>query len=93
MTKFAAGSNYAMKAMKRQIMARASRLVIESHKKVLSAFQTEALCLLHQVLEFKEQMQDKEKKAEEVLRMNYTQEVDLAMVLNQQSYVEERLPK
>ena len=44
--KFTAGSNYAMRAMKRQIMARASRLVIDSHRKVLDAFQTETLCLL-----------------------------------------------
>ena len=38
MNKFTAGTNYAMRAQKKQIMYRASRLVIDSHKRIIETF-------------------------------------------------------
>ena len=44
--KFTMGSKYALRAQKRQIMARASRLVVDSHDKLIQTFQKEAMALL-----------------------------------------------
>ena len=48
MDKFTLGSKYALTAQKKQIMARARRLVVDSHDKLLDTFQQEALSLLQQ---------------------------------------------
>ena len=81
MLKFTAGTNYALRAQKKQIMARASRLVIDSHKRIIETFQNESMCLLDQVDSMKLNLYEAELKVERLLKLNYSQEVDLAIVL------------
>ena len=50
------------------------------------------MCLLDQVKHYKDNLEFREKKCDEILLQNLSQEIDLSMVLNQQSYLEERLP-
>ena len=38
MDKFTCGSKYALRAQKKQIMSRATRLVVDSHNKLLESF-------------------------------------------------------
>lgn len=47
MDKFTLGSSYALKAQKKQLMVRASRLVLDSHNKLVETFSKEALTILH----------------------------------------------
>ena len=60
--KFTLGSKYALRAQKKQIMGRATRLVVDSHNKLLETFQKEALSLLYQTMGYK---QETEKKTEQ----------------------------
>ena len=54
MDKFTLGSKYALRAQKKQLMARATRLVVDSHKKLMDTFENEALILLWQSQQMKE---------------------------------------
>lgn len=45
MDKFTLGSKYALVAQRKQVMARATRLVVKSHENLLKTFQEEALTL------------------------------------------------
>ena len=47
MDKFTLGSKYALVSQRKQIMARATRLVVDSHEKLLGTFQEEAIYLLY----------------------------------------------
>ena len=62
--KFTLGSKYALRAQKKQIMGRATRLVVDSHNKLLETFQKEALSLLYQTMGYK---QETEKKTEQCI--------------------------
>ena len=62
-------------------MARASRLVIDSHKRIIETFQNESMCLLEQVDSMKLNLYEAELKVERLLKLNFSQEVDLSVVL------------
>ena len=71
MQKYAAGTKYALRAQKKQVMARASRLVVDSNKKLLQTFQNEACCLLDQVESMKYRLAEKEAQCLRMLELNY----------------------
>lgn len=79
--KFTLGSKYALRAQKKQVMARATRLVVDSHNKLLEEFQNQAMILLYQSTKYKDELDVKTKFCDQLLATNRSLELDLAMVL------------
>ena len=93
MDKFTMGSKYALTAQKKQIMERASRLVVESNNKLLETFQNEAMIILHQNRTYEAELIKKTKQCDDLIKVNRDLEQDMFCILRQNDYVEERIPK
>ena len=91
--KFTLGSKYALKAQKKQLMARATRLVHESHEKLLDTFKVEALNLLAQTKKHKVIATEKTDISNRLIEANRSLEHDLALILRQNDYLEARIPE
>mmetsp|Transcript_3549 Transcript_3549/g.4087 ORF Transcript_3549/g.4087 Transcript_3549/m.4087 type:complete len:83 (+) Transcript_3549:155-403(+) len=74
-------------------MARARRLVVDSHDKLLATFQTEALSLLVQNRVQAEQLGVRNEQVEKLIKSNRQLELDMSQLLLQSDYTEERLPE
>ena len=81
MNKFTLGSKYALRAQKHQIMTRATRLVVDSHKKLMDTFENEALTLLYQTRIMQEELAKKTNQCDILIKANREQELDLACIL------------
>jgi len=90
--KFTLGSKYALTAQRKQIMARATRLVVDSHNKLLETFEKEALSLVYQTQKAQVELSLRNKQVERLVQVNRELELDLSMVLRQNDYVEARIP-
>ena len=91
--KFTLGSKYALVAQKKLVMARARRLVVDSHDKLLKTFQDEALTLLFQNRSDREELTLRNIQVEKLIKANRALELELSLILKQNDYLEERIPK
>jgi len=86
--KFVIGTIYALKIQKKMIMMRARAFVRATYGKVEETFKTEALILLEQFDNLKNQLKQREKELVDVLKVNHQLEVELSILTKQQDYLE-----
>ena len=73
-------------------MARARRLVVDSHDKLLDTFQQEALSLLQQTKVVSESLKVRNEQVKKLEFSNRQLELDLAHILKQDDYNDARIP-
>ena len=68
--KFTLGSKFALVSQRKQVMARATRLVVDSHEKLMETFQSEALTLLKQNMMLREELYTRNAQVEKLIKTN-----------------------